>query len=86
MTGKLLALFALWLFTAGAAAPVKMTMKQIADNVYFMEHPTGSSNAAFVVANDGVLVFPVRTSPERFVRSATSPSSVATFWANSADP
>ena len=35
----------------------KMAMKQIANNVYFMENPTGSSNATFVITNDGVLVF-----------------------------
>ena len=40
-----------------AWAQAEMTMKQIADNVYFMEHPTGSSNATFVITNDGLLVF-----------------------------
>src|SRR5262244_1057890 len=40
-----------------AWAQAKMTMKQIANNVYFMENPTGSSNATFVITNDGVLVF-----------------------------
>jgi len=40
-----------------ARAQAKMTMKQIADNVHFMEHPTGSSNATFVITNDGALVF-----------------------------
>ena len=40
-----------------ARAQSKMTMKQIAENVYFMENPTGSSNASFIVTNDGVLVF-----------------------------
>ena len=40
-----------------AWAQAKMTMKQIADSVYFMENPTGSSNATFVIASDGVLVF-----------------------------
>lgn len=40
-----------------AGAQARMAMKQLADNVYLMEHPTGSSNAAFVLTNDGVLVF-----------------------------
>lgn len=40
-----------------AGAQAKMAMKQLGDNVYFMENPTGSSNATFVVTNDGVLVF-----------------------------
>src|SRR5215470_16760279 len=40
-----------------AWAQAKMTIKQIANNVYFMENPTGSSNATFVITNDGVLVF-----------------------------
>src|SRR5262245_35299235 len=49
-----------------AWAQAKMTMKQIADNVYFMENPTGSSNATFVITNDGVLVFDfdIRTANE----------------------
>jgi len=49
--------FAFALLPALSAAQSKMTMKQIVDNVYFMEHPTGSSNATFVITNDGVLVF-----------------------------
>src|SRR5690349_21783347 len=47
----------LCLFLAGASAPVQMTVKQIAPDVYFMQNPTGSSNAAFIITNDGVLVF-----------------------------
>jgi glyoxylase-like metal-dependent hydrolase (beta-lactamase superfamily II) len=50
-------LAALCLFAAGAAVPVQMTVRQIAPDVYFMQNPTGSSNAAFIITNDGVLVF-----------------------------
>src|SRR5262245_50971160 len=53
--GTIFCTFLLAPFIAWAQA--KMTMKQIADNVYFMENPTGSSNATFVITNDGVLVF-----------------------------
>ena len=49
--------FAFVLFPVVAAAQAKMAMKQLADSVYFMENPTGSSNSTFVITNDGVLVF-----------------------------
>jgi glyoxylase-like metal-dependent hydrolase (beta-lactamase superfamily II) len=49
--------FAFILLPVVAAAQPKMAMKQLADNVYFMENPTGSSNSTFVVTHDGVLVF-----------------------------
>ena len=42
---------------AEQAAPKAMELRKIADNIYVMQHPTGSSNAAFVVTPDGVLVF-----------------------------
>ena len=45
-----------WVLAIGASAPT-MTMKQVAPDVYFMENPTGSSNAAFVITSDGVVVF-----------------------------
>ena len=54
---RLFALAAICFFAAGASAPMQMNVKQIANSVYFMENPTGSSNAAFVITNDGVLVF-----------------------------
>jgi glyoxylase-like metal-dependent hydrolase (beta-lactamase superfamily II) len=49
-----------------AWAQTKITMKQIADNVYFMENPTGSSNATLVITNEGALVFDfdIRTSDQ----------------------
>jgi cyclase len=34
-----------------------MEQRKIADNVYTMQHPLGSSNSTFVVTPDGVLVF-----------------------------
>jgi glyoxylase-like metal-dependent hydrolase (beta-lactamase superfamily II) len=52
------AVLALAPVTAAAqfVAPV-MEVKAIAPDVYTMQHPFGSSNATFVVTNDGVLVF-----------------------------
>jgi cyclase len=38
-------------------AQAKMTMIQLADGVYFMQSPTGSSNSTFVVTQEGVVVF-----------------------------
>ncbi|HYY24941.1 MAG TPA: MBL fold metallo-hydrolase [Candidatus Udaeobacter sp.] len=49
--------FAFLLLPVLAVAQPKMAMKQLAENVYFMENPTGSSNSTFIVTNDGVLVF-----------------------------
>ncbi len=40
-----------------ALAQVKMEAVKIADGVYVMQHPQGSSNSTFVVTTDGVLVF-----------------------------
>ena len=34
-----------------------MEIKNVAPDVYTMQHPFGSSNATFVVTPDGVLVF-----------------------------
>src|SRR3990172_8047006 len=56
MTGKLLALFALWLFATGAAAPVRMTPVKITDGIYMFQHSQGSGNSTVVITNDGVLV------------------------------
>ncbi len=42
---------------AEQSAPKPMELRKIADNIYVMQHPTGSSNSAFVVTPDGVLVF-----------------------------
>ena len=39
------------------AGPARMDMKKIAEDVYFLENSRGSSNAVFVVTNEGVLVF-----------------------------
>jgi len=47
----------LWLFTTGAAAPVKMTPVQITDGVYMFQHSRGSGNSTVVITEDGVLVF-----------------------------
>ncbi|HWH80501.1 MAG TPA: MBL fold metallo-hydrolase [Candidatus Binatus sp.] len=59
----------------GAAAPVRMTPVKLTDNVYMLQHPTGSSNATVVFTNDGVLVFDadIRTADQtlEFVRKQT---------------
>ncbi len=57
MTGKIFALFALWLFTAGAAAPDQMRPVKIADGVYMFENISGTSNATVVITDEGVVVF-----------------------------
>ena len=54
--------FAAGVWTAQALAqgdtgPDRMDMKKIAEDVYFLENSRGSSNAAFVVTPEGVLVF-----------------------------
>ena len=41
----------------GDAGSDRMTMQKIAEDVYFLENSRGSSNAVFVVTQDGVLVF-----------------------------
>ena len=53
------ALTTLWSLSASAqpAAAPRMEQRKIADNVYMMENPSGSSNAAFVVTDEGVLVW-----------------------------
>ena len=44
---------------AAPAAPATplMQLRKVAEDVYVMQHPTGSSNASFVVTPEGVLVF-----------------------------
>jgi glyoxylase-like metal-dependent hydrolase (beta-lactamase superfamily II) len=37
--------------------PPVMTQRKVADDVYMMQHPFGSSNSTFVVTPDGVVVF-----------------------------
>src|SRR3970040_520431 len=56
MTGKILALCALWLLTAGASAPVRMTPGKIADNVYMLQHSRGSGNSTVIITDEGVVV------------------------------
>ncbi|MSP95234.1 MAG: MBL fold metallo-hydrolase [Alphaproteobacteria bacterium] len=53
---------------ADAAAPVRMELRKIADNVYLMQHPTGSSNSMFVVTDAGVFVWDgdIRTADQVF--------------------
>jgi glyoxylase-like metal-dependent hydrolase (beta-lactamase superfamily II) len=34
-----------------------MVQRKLADNVYMMEHPTGSSNSTFIVTDEGVFVW-----------------------------
>ncbi len=40
-----------------AAQAARMELRKIADNVYVMQHPTGSSNSMFVVTDEGVVVW-----------------------------
>lgn len=49
-----------------ASAQDKMEQRQVTDGVYMMENMRGSGNAAFVITNDGVVVFDadVRTAPQ----------------------
>ena len=52
-------LFAVGLWAAPAAAqdgPDRMDLRKVTDGVFMMENSRGSSNAVFVVTNDGVLV------------------------------
>ena len=51
---------------APAKAQDKMDLKPITDGVYMMQNSRGSSNAAFVITNDGVVVLDadVRTAPQ----------------------
>ena len=52
----------------GRAQSTRMELRKIADNVYLMQHPAGSSNSMFVVTDDGVVVFDgdIRTADQTF--------------------
>jgi len=57
MIGKFLTILALaWVFTMGAAAPVRMTPVKVTDGVYMLEHSRGSGNSTIVITNEGVVV------------------------------
>ena len=75
MKFRSLFLIAIAVLSSGAAAPVRMTPVKLADNVYMLQNPTGSSNATVVFTNDGVLVFDadIRTADQtvEFVRKQT---------------
>lgn len=49
-------LLAVGCMTMGAAAPVRLTPVKITDNVYMMQHSTGSGNSTVVITDDGVVV------------------------------
>jgi len=55
-----------WPFAAHAAQPARMEQRKIAENVYVMQNPSGSSNAMFVVTDEGVVVWDgdIRTADE----------------------
>src|SRR5262245_13127282 len=42
---------------AAAAQAAQMQLREIAKDVYVVQHPTGSSNAMFVVTDEGVVVW-----------------------------
>jgi hypothetical protein len=56
-------------------AQTKMRMVKVAEDVYMMQHPQGSSNSTFVVTPGGVLVFDtdIRTADQTLaaIRSLT---------------
>jgi glyoxylase-like metal-dependent hydrolase (beta-lactamase superfamily II) len=53
---------------AAAGQAARMELRKIADDVYVMQHPTGSSNSMFVVTPEGVVVWDgdIRTSDQVF--------------------
>lgn len=55
-TGLLPTLALVWLLSAGASAPVRMTPVKVTDGVYMFEHSQGSGNSTVVITNDGVVV------------------------------
>jgi glyoxylase-like metal-dependent hydrolase (beta-lactamase superfamily II) len=76
MNGKLLAALAVaWLFTTGAAAPVKMTPVKVTDGVYMLEHSQGSGNSTVVITDEGVVVldFHIENADQtlEFIRKST---------------
>ncbi|MBF8305042.1 MAG: beta lactamase precursor [Acidobacteria bacterium] len=50
------------------AQSARMEVRKIADNVYVMQHPTGSSNSMFVVTDEGVVIWDgdIRTADQVF--------------------
>jgi len=54
--------------SASAQNVPQMVQKKIAENVYMMEHPTGSSNSTFIVTDEGVFVWDadIRTADQVF--------------------
>jgi cyclase len=50
------------------AAPERMELRKLADDVYMMQNPSGSSNSAFIVTDEGVVVFDadIRTGDQVF--------------------
>jgi glyoxylase-like metal-dependent hydrolase (beta-lactamase superfamily II) len=55
-TGLISALALVWLLSAGAAAPVRMTPVKVTDGVYMFEHSQGSGNSTVVITDEGVVV------------------------------
>ena len=53
---------------AAAQSARGMELRKIADNVYVMQHPAGSSNSMFVVTDEGVVIFDgdIRTADQVF--------------------
>src|SRR5262245_41630546 len=51
-----------------AAQGARMELRKIADNVYVMQHPAGSSNSMFVVTDEGVVIWDgdIRTADQVF--------------------
>jgi glyoxylase-like metal-dependent hydrolase (beta-lactamase superfamily II) len=64
---SMIAAVALWSAPVAAQAP-RMEQRKIADNVYMMEHPAGSSNSTFIVTDEGVFVWDadIRTADQVF--------------------
>ena len=56
------------LISSATAQNVQMELRKIADDVYVMQHPFGSSNSIFVVTDEGVVVFDadIRTADQVF--------------------
>ncbi len=54
--------------SAQGIAPPRMELVEIADDVYVVQHPTGSSNSVFIVTDEGVVVFDadIRTADQVF--------------------
>ena len=50
------------------AQGVQLELRELAEDVYVMQHPAGSSNSIFVVTEEGVVVFDadIRTADQVF--------------------